>query len=68
MVKGTSSNTGYKGEKIQPSYEQSTEPRVKVEANSIWIRAEPTIQSFLVSVQAETTAEPQLGALDILQV
>ena len=57
MVEGTSSNTGYKGETIQPSHEQSTEPRIKVKANSIRIQAEPTIQSFLVSIQAETTTK-----------
>ena len=63
----TTSNAGNKGKKSQSSEEQSTSPRIKVEANTIQIRAESTIQSFLVSVWAETTAEPQLGALDILQ-
>ena len=51
------SNTGDKGEMIQPSHKQSTEPRIKVEANLIQIRAESTIQSFLVSIRAETTTK-----------
>ena len=59
--------TGYKGKKSQPSEEQATKPRIMIEANKIHIWAQPTVQSFLVSVWAETTAEPQLGALDILQ-
>ena len=60
--------TGNKGETVQPSNKQSTRSRVKVEANALRVPAESTVQSFLVSVRAEITAESQLGALDILQV
>ena len=60
--------TGNKGETVQPFNKQSAKSRVKVEANALRIPAKSTVQSFLVTVQAEITAESQLGALDLLQV
>ena len=44
-------------EMVQPSDKQSAKSWIKIEVNKIWIQTQPTIQSFLVSVQAETATE-----------
>ena len=42
-MESINSNTGYKGEAVQPSNEQSTKSWIKVEADKIQIQAQPTV-------------------------